>query len=95
MVRASVRGTTGTIQRATVRLARPRQAMVQNSPDSPHHPTSTGAATSDTANDRPIEPPTMAMARVRTSSRVASASQAVTAAEMAPPPWMARPSVIQ
>ena len=37
----------------------------------------------------------MAMARVRTSSRVASASQAVTAAEMAPAPWMARPMVIQ
>ena len=61
----------------------------------PHQPTSTGDSTSETAKDRPIEPPTMAMARVRTSSRVASASQAVTAAEMAPAPWMARPMVIQ
>ena len=69
--------------------------MVQNRPDSPHQPTSTGDSTSETAKDRPIEPPTMAMARVRTSSRVASASQAVTAAEMAPAPWMARPMVIQ
>ncbi|MNV81085.1 hypothetical protein D3C71_1747290 [compost metagenome] len=95
MVRAWVSGTTGTTQRATPRQMTPRQAMVQNRPDSPHQPTSTGDRTRDTANDRPIDPPTMAMARVRTSSRVASASQAVTAAEMAPAPWMARPMVIQ
>ena len=41
-----------------------------------------------------MDPPTMAIARVRTSGRVASASHAVTAAEIAPAPWIARPSVI-
>ena len=45
-----------------------------------------GAITKDKAKDKPIDPPTMAIARVRTSGRVASASQAVTAAEMAPEP---------
>jgi hypothetical protein len=48
-------------------------------------------ATSDSANIRPMLAPTSAMALVRTSSRVWSASSAVTAAEMAPAPCSMRP----
>ena len=36
--------------------------------------------------------PTSAIALVRTLSRVTSASKAVTAAEIAPAPWIARPA---
>jgi hypothetical protein len=56
---------------------------------------SAGAATSDTANISPMLAPTSAMALVRTASRVWSASSAVTAAETAPAPWIARPTSSQ
>ncbi len=50
-----------------------------------------GAATSDTAKVNPIEPPIIAIALVRCSSRVRSAANAVTGAAIAPAPWIARP----
>ena len=54
-----------------------------------------GAATSDSANIRPMLAPTSAMALVRTSSRVWSASSAVTAADTAPAPCSERPTISQ
>ena len=56
---------------------------------------SSGANTSDSANISAMLPPTNAMALVRTSSRVKSASSAVTAAEIAPAPCSARPATSQ
>ena len=50
-----------------------------------------GAAASDTAKLRPIEPPMIAIALARCSSRVRSAAKAVTGAEIAPAPCIARP----
>ena len=47
---------------------------------------SAGPSTSEAAKVSPMEPPIMAMALVRCSSRVRSASSAVTAALMAPAP---------
>ena len=82
----AAKGTTGTTNRATARHTTPNNAMLQNSPDKPPAPTINGAATKANANDKPIEPPTIAIARVRTSGRVASANQAVIAAEIAPEP---------
>ena len=55
-------------------------------PDKPTQPASKGETTSDTANISAMLAPTMAMALVRTLSRVTSARKAVTAAEMAPAP---------
>jgi len=66
-----------------------------NRPLSPMRALSAGASTSDTANISPMLPPTSAMALVRTSSRVWSASKAVTAAEIAPAPCSARPASSQ
>ena len=79
-------GAVGTTKAAINSAPVPKAAINQNSPESPAQPTMTGASTSDKANDRPIEAPIMAIARVRTSGRVASANQAVTAAEIAPDP---------
>ena len=59
--------------------------------DKPPQPESTGPSSSDSANIKPMLPPTSAMPLVRTASRVWSASKAVTAAEIAPPPCSARP----
>jgi magnesium chelatase subunit H len=53
---------------------------------------SAGAAINDTAKASPMVPPMIAIARVRTSSRVESARNAVTAAEIAPAPCSARPT---
>ncbi len=55
---------------------------------------SAGAATSDSANTRPIEAPMIAIVLVRCSSRVRSAASAITAAEIAPAPWMHRPRIV-
>ena len=55
-------------------------------PCSPTAAASSGASTSDSANISAMLPPTSAIALVRTSSRVESASSAVTAAEIAPAP---------
>ena len=63
----------------------------QNSPDKPIQAVSKGETTKDSANIKPMLPPTKAMALVRTSSRVRSASKAVTAADTAPAPCRLRP----
>ena len=60
-------------------------------PDSPIQPASNGDTIRASENTRPMLAPIMAMALVRTTSRVWSASSAVTAADTAPAPWMARP----
>ena len=67
-------------------------AVSQNRPDRPTAPASGGAAISEMAKVRPMLAPTSAMPLVRTSSRVKSASSAVTAADMAPAPCSARPA---
>ena len=54
-----------------------------------------GAATSEIANASPIDAPMIAIALVRCSSRVRSATNATTAAEMAPAPCRARPAMVQ
>ena len=59
-------------------------------PGTPIATSSTGARISATTNDRPMLMPMTAIERVRTSSRVRSASRAVTAAETAPAPWTPR-----
>ena len=56
---------------------------------------SQGATTSESANISAILPPTSAIALVRTASRVVSARKAVTAADMAPAPCTARPTINQ
>ena len=64
----------------------------QNSPEKPIQTVSTGATTKDRANISAMLLPNQAMARVRTSSRVKSASMAVTAADTAPAPCKLRPN---
>ncbi len=70
-------------------------AVSANRPDRPMRGTSSGANTSDSANMSAMLIPIKAMDLVRTSSRVRSASRAVTAAEMAPEPCSARPITSQ
>ena len=67
--------------------------MIQKMPGTPTSGSSTGAATSETMNEPPMLMPITAIARVRTSVRVRSASSAVTGPEMAPAPWT-RPAAI-
>jgi len=67
-------------------------AVIQNRPPRPIAPASGGAATSDSANIAAMLMPTNAMPLVRTSSRVRSVKSAVTAADTAPAPWIARPT---
>jgi hypothetical protein len=68
-----------------------RAPVTAKMPAIPTCAASTGAGTSDSANIRPMLAPTSAIALVRTSSRVRSASIAVTAADTAPAPCSARP----
>ena len=56
-------------------------------------PTKNGANTKDKANIKPMLMPIMAMALVRTNSRVPSAKSAVMAAEIAPAPWTSTEAV--
>ena len=86
-------GSAGTHQRMTATPPRASTAVRPNKPGKPAQAASTGANTRDTANINPILPPTSAMALVRTTSRVWSASKAVTAADTAPAPCKARPSI--
>ena len=72
-----------------------RMAVSQKRPDTPISSLSSGEAISEKANVSPIEEPTIAMARVMTRSLTLSASMAVTAAEMAPAPWIALPIMTQ
>lgn len=63
------------------------------SPGTPKSSFKGGAMTRESAKVRPIEAPTIAMAFVMTRSRTLSEIIAVTAAEMAPAPCRARPSM--
>ena len=69
--------------------------VTENRPPRPMRAASNGEATRDSANIRPMLAPTIAIALVRTSSRVWSASSAVTAADTAPAPCNARPAISQ
>jgi hypothetical protein len=64
-------------------------------PERPIRAFSAGAATSERANTRPMLEPISAITLVRCCSRVRSAASAVTAAEMAPAPCRARPTMVQ
>ncbi len=68
-------------------------AVRSNRPDRPTYRYSAGASTSDSANETPIIAPTIAIAFDRCESRVLSASSAVIAADTAPAPCSARPTV--
>src|SRR5690625_2335362 len=83
----------GTPHTANSRHKKPNKLITQNSPESPNCPTITGEITKDKAKDKPMDMPIMAMARVRTSGRVASATQALMAADTAPPPSQLRPPI--
>ena len=74
-------------------LASVRVPVSTNSPFTPIKPVSMGESTRLAEKVRPMLRPIIAIARVRTSSRVRSASRAVTAALTAPAPCKARPSV--
>ena len=63
-------------------------------PGTPISGASAGDTTSDSANVAPIVIPIAAIARVRTASRVRSATSAITAAEIAPAPWIVRPTIV-
>ena len=86
-------GSAGVSHSTTAMPATASAAVIQNKPPSPIAPASGGATTSDSANIAAMLMPTSAMPLVRTSSRVRSASSAVTAADTAPAPWMARPTI--
>ena len=84
-------GSSGTIRYRPAMASRASTATSQNMPDRPMSASSSGERISATENTRPMLPPMMAMALVRTASRVRSASRAVTAADTAPAPCRARP----
>ena len=71
--------------------SRPVSAKIPPMPIAPYN---SGAPTSDSAKVRPIDAPTSAIALVRCESRVLSAMNAVTAAEIAPAPCTARPRIV-
>ena len=60
--------------------------VIQKIPGTPINSFNKGAATSEIANVKPMVAPIIAMAFVRCSSRVESATSAVTTAEIAPAP---------
>src|SRR5690625_3391863 len=62
----------GIPQTAKSKHKKPKRLITQNSPDRPNCSTTRGETTNDKAKDKPIDIPIMAMARVRTSGRVAS-----------------------
>ena len=64
--------------------------ITRKMPETPIAASSGGAMTSAPTKDSPMLMPTTAIARVRTSGRVRSASSAVTAADIAPAPCSAR-----
>ena len=66
-----------------------------NIPGTPIHALSTGPATSEVPNVAAMVMPMIAIARVRTLSRVRSAVSEMTAAEMAPAPCKQRPTITQ
>jgi hypothetical protein len=68
-------------------------AVIQNNPDTPISAARGAPATSETTKEPPMHMPITVIARVRSSSRVASASSAVSAAAIAPAPCSARPAM--
>ena len=77
--------------------ARPTRASTpvsQKMPLTPITGASSGPANIASMNDTPMVMPIVAIALVRCSSRVTSAASAMTAAEIAPLPWIARPMMI-
>src|SRR4030095_12836914 len=72
-----------------------RTPVSANIPGTPIQALRTGPATSDAANVPAMVMPMIAMARVRTPSRVRSAVSEMTAAEMAPAPCRHRPAMTQ
>ena len=83
----------GVTSATTATAARHRKPVSANRPGTPTKRVSTGPSTMLAAKVRPMVSPTEAIARVRTSSRVRSASSAVTAALTAPAPCTARPII--
>ena len=65
--------------------------ITQKSPDNPEDDVITGPIISDNMNARPIWNPTKALAFARLCSETESAKKAINTAEIAPPPWSARP----
>ena len=63
-----------------------KTAVIKKIPGTPIHWLSTGPKIKDIANVIPMVPPIIAIALVRCSSLVRSATKAVTAAETAPAP---------
>ena len=90
---AGLIGAAGTTHITTAIPQSDRNAVIQNKPDRPTTATSGGAPINETANVMPTMPPTIAIALVRTSSRVESAMNADTAALTAPAPCSARPTM--
>ena len=80
----------GVIQATTPMLMTVRIPVSINNPGTPIMSAIIGATTRLTEKVKPMLKPIIAIARVRTPSRVKSASSAVTAALTAPAPWMAR-----
>ena len=91
---AGLRGTTGTTQRATARQTTPRQAMVQNRPDSPTSPPAraTAPANGEGQADRATDHGHGAGAHLVAGGVGQPGGDG---GEMAPAPRMARPMVIQ
>ncbi len=67
--------------------------VTKNKPEIPTRLVSQGPRLNATTKDRPILIPIAAMALVRCSSRVTSAKSAMTTAETAPAPAIARPII--
>ena len=63
-----------------------KSAIRKKIPETPILSFNQGEITKDNANVRPIDPPTIAIAFVRCSSRVRSDNKAVKTAEIAPAP---------
>ena len=83
-------GSAGTAKPSSARPLIAITSISVKMPGTPIAASSTGASTSASTNDRPMLAPITAMARVRTSGRVRSASSADTAAETAPAPCTQR-----
>ncbi len=87
------RRTVGTTHRVTAMPRAARPTISQKMPDTPTHPATMGPITSAIMNDRPMVMPTVAMALVRLSSRVRSATMARITEPTAPVPWITRPTM--
>lgn len=86
-------GGVGTASTSTSSPASASTAIIQKKPPRPSSTDSGGPASSDRMKQAPMLMPMNAMARVRISVRVRSASSAVTGPDTAPAPWMARATI--